>query len=88
MYCQTVGEAKKTLAGINMYQRRTEEMYRRTSKNEQIRANEGYNEEHNNTVEKSQQKKERIQIPMKITSLLSQKRNIIFFFYKYYCTTQ
>ena len=54
-------------------------MYRRTSKNEQIRANEGYNEEHNNTVEKSQQKKERIQIPMKITSLLSQKRNIIFF---------
>ena len=31
-------------------------MYRSTSKNEQIRINEGYREEQNNTIERSQQK--------------------------------
>ena len=49
-------EAKTALAGINMYQRWAVEMYRSTRKDEQNRVNEGYREEQNNAVERSQQK--------------------------------
>ena len=38
-------EAKTALADINMYLGLTAEMYRSTSKDEQIRENEGYREE-------------------------------------------
>ena len=58
-----------------MYQRWTAEMFRSTSKDEQIRVNESYREEQNNAVETSQQKKrERIQILKKITSPLPPKK--------------
>ena len=50
------GEANTALADINMYQGWTAEMYRSTSKDEQIKVNEGYREEQKNTAEKSQQK--------------------------------
>ena len=57
MVCyRTAGEAKTALADINMYQGWTAEMYRSTSKDEQIKVNEGYREEQKNTAEKSQQK--------------------------------
>ena len=39
-----------------MYQGGTAEMYRSTSKYEQIKVNEGYREQQNNAVERSQQK--------------------------------
>ena len=52
----TAEEAKAALAEINMYQRWIVQMYRSTSKDEQIRVNEGYREEQNKTVEQSQQK--------------------------------
>ena len=51
-----VEEAKPALADINMYQEWKAEMYRSTSKEEQIRVNDDYTEEQNNAVEKSQQK--------------------------------
>ena len=38
-----------------MYQGWTTEMYRSTSKDEQIKVNEGYREEKNKTVERNQQ---------------------------------
>ena len=53
---RTAEEAKTVLADINMYQGWITEMYRSTSKDEQVRVNEGYREEQNNTVERSQQK--------------------------------
>ena len=57
-----------------MYQGWTAELYRSTSKDEQNRVNEGYREEQNKSVERRQQKKARIQIPMKIISPLQQKK--------------
>ena len=56
MCYRTAEEAKAALAEINMYQRWIVLMYRSTSKDEQIRVNEGYREEQNKTVEQSQQK--------------------------------
>ena len=50
MYYRTAEEAKTALADINKYQRWTAELYRSTSKDEQIRVNEGYKEEQNNAV--------------------------------------
>ena len=49
-------KAKAALADINVDQGWTAEWYRSTSKDEQIRVNEGYRKEKNNAVEKSQQK--------------------------------
>ena len=56
MCYRTAEEAKAALAEINMYQWWIVQMYRSTSKDEQIRVNEGYREEQNKTVEQSQQK--------------------------------
>ena len=56
MCYRTAEEAKAALAEINMYQQWIVQMYRSTSKDEQIRVNEGYREEQNKTVEQSQQK--------------------------------
>ena len=56
MCYRIVEEAKPALADINMYQEWKAEMYRSTSKEEQIRVNDDYTEEQNNAVEKSQQK--------------------------------
>ena len=53
---RTAGKAKATLADINMYQRWRAEMYRSTSKDEQTGVNDGYREEQNNAMERSQQK--------------------------------
>ena len=44
------------MADINMYQRWTAQMYRSTSKDQQNGVNEGYREEQNKAVERSQQK--------------------------------
>ena len=44
-------ETKTALADINMYQR-----WRSTSKDKQIRVNEGYREKQNNAVKRSQHK--------------------------------
>ena len=59
-----------------MYQGWTAEMYRSTSKDRQIKVNEGYREEQIKIVERSQQKKQkkRIQIAKKIMSPLPQKK--------------
>ena len=53
---RTTEEAKAALPDINMHQGWTAEIYRITSKDGQIRVNEGYSEEQNNTLERSQQK--------------------------------
>ena len=53
---RTTEEAKTALADISMCQGWTVEMYRSTSKDGRIKVNEGYREEQNKTVEKSQQK--------------------------------
>ena len=53
---KTTEEAKTALADINMYQGWTAEMYRSTSKDKQIKVTEGYREEQDKTVERSQQK--------------------------------
>ena len=54
--CYRIAEGAKTaLVDINMYQGWTTEMYRSTSKDEQIKVNEGYREEKNKTVERNQQ---------------------------------
>ena len=72
---RTAEEPKTDLADINMYEEWTAEMYRHSSKYEQIWVNEGYREEQNKAVERSHQKKEIIQIPKKIMSPLPQKKN-------------
>ena len=53
---RTVETTKTALADINMYQRWAANLYKSTSKDEQNRVNEGYQEEQNKAVEKSQQK--------------------------------
>ena len=53
---RTAEKVKTALADINMYQGWTAEMYRSTSKDEQIKVNEGYREEQNKPVERNQQK--------------------------------
>ena len=53
---RTAEETKTALADINMYQGWTAEMYRSTSKDEQIKVNEGYREEQNKAAERNQQK--------------------------------
>ena len=59
MRYRTAEEAKTALAGISMYQGWTAEMYRSTSKDGQIKVNEGYREEQIKIVERSQQKKQK-----------------------------
>ena len=56
VYYMTVEEAKRALGDINVYQVWTAKMYRSTSKDNQIKLNEGNREEQNKTVEKSQLK--------------------------------
>ena len=57
MCYRTAKEKETALADINMYyQGLTSNMYKSTSRDEQIRVNESYREEQNNAVERSQQK--------------------------------
>ena len=51
----TTEEVKTALADINLYQGWTAEVYRSTGKDDKIKMNEGYREEQNNAVERSQQ---------------------------------
>ena len=74
MCYRIVEEAKPALADINMYQEWKAEMYRSTSKEEQIRVNDDYTEEQNNAVEKVSKRKERMQIPIEIMLPLPQKK--------------
>ena len=53
--CMTTEEVKTPLADINLYQGWTAEVYRSTGKDDKIKMNEGYREEQNNAVERSQQ---------------------------------
>ena len=57
LVCYMTAEEEKTaLADINMYEGWIAELYRSTSKDKQNRVNEGYREEQNKAVERSQQK--------------------------------
>ena len=57
LVCYRTAEKTKTaLADINMYHGWIAEIYKSTSKDEQIKVNEGYKEEQNKTVEHNQQK--------------------------------
>ena len=54
---RTAEETKTALAYINVYQGWTAEMYKSTSKDEQIKVNEGYREEQNKIVERNPTKR-------------------------------
>ena len=57
LVCYLTAEEEKTvLADINIYEGWIAELYRSTSKDKQNRVNEGYREEQNIAVERSQQK--------------------------------
>ena len=57
LVCYLTAEEEKTvLADINIYEGWIAELYRSTSKDKQNRVNEGYREEQNKAVERSQQK--------------------------------